>query len=241
MKKKLSLLINGLLMIMMFSSCSNSPATPTVETPEQAEQTAPETTDQVAPKPTEQSPIEPVGEILSLSEAQDLLINWCELNTITSLPDMDKQEEGTKLYGFLVDYSDRGVDWSGYTYCNAWVNSSTGMVSFEEAGYSEGNGPNLYANIPDSIFPVPFSDGVIIPYDWFSPPEYVWGVTYMYEDKSVMESYQTQLKAAGFIDQGAVQSVESLWQYKWDYDGATFTVEMYSEGEIFSMNMYINK
>ena len=240
MKKNLLLLIHGLLMIMMFSSCSNSPANPTVETPGQTDQTAPETVVQVPPETTEQPPWEPTGEMLSLSKAQELLINWCEMNTITSMPDMYKQEEGTKLYGFLVDYSDRGVDWSGHTYCYAWVNSSTGMINFEEAGYSEANGPNLYANIPDSMFPIPFRDDVIIPYDWFSPPEYMWGVTYFYEDKSVMESYQAQLKDAGFIDQGSVQSVESLWQYKWGDEGATFTVEMYIEGEMFSMNMYIN-
>ena len=55
-----------------------------------------------------------------------------------------------------------------------------------------------------------------------------------------MKSYQAQLKEVGFVNYGTVQSVESLWQYERENDGAVFTVEMYSEGETFSMNMYVN-
>lgn len=224
MKKRLLLLFNVLLSLMLFTSCSSSPINPTVQTPE----------------PTEQTTLEPTGETMSFDEAQNLLTDWCEWNEVSYMEDMDKQEEGVHLYSFLVDYSNSGVEWSGETYCYAWVNSSTGMINFEEAGYSEGASPNLYANIPNSTFPIPVRDGMVIPYDWFSPPDYVWGVTYMYEDKSVMESYQAQLKEVGFIDLGTVQSVESLWQYNQGTEGATFTVEMFSEGEMFSMNMYVN-
>jgi len=247
MKKSLLLFVNLLLMVIIFTSCSKAPITPTVQTPEDTEQISPEPTEQISPEPTEQispepteqiSP-EPTEDILSFDEAQDLLINWCEWNVVTYMPDMDKQEEGVQLYGFLVDYTDSGLEWSGETYCYAWVNSSTEMISFEEAGYLEANGPNLYANIPASIFPIPMRDGAVIPYDWFSPPDYVWGVAYMYEDKSVMESYQAQLKKAGFVDYGTVQSVESLWQYEQGDDEFKFTVEMYSEGDMFSMNMYV--
>lgn len=184
--------------------------------------------------------LEPTGEILSVSEAQDLLIDWYEWNKVYYLPDMDKQDEEAYLYGFLVDYSDGEVEWSNENYCFSWVNSSTEMISFEEAGYSEAAGRNYYANIPDSIFPIPMRDSVVIPYDWFSPPDYVWGVAYSYEDESVMESYQAQLEEVGFVDLGTVQSVESLWQYDWSDDGTIFIVEMSSEGEMFSMTMYIN-
>lgn len=211
MKKRLLFLIIMTLAVMMFTSCNNSPIIPT----------------------------EPAGEILSFGEAQDLLIDWCELNKVSYMPEMDKEVEEVQLYGFLVDYSERGFDWTGDTYCYAWVNSSTGMIDFEEATYSKEASSNLYGNIPHSMFPIPIRDGVVIPYDQFSPPDCVWGVTYMYKDKSVMESYQAQLKDIGFVDYKTVQSVESLWQYKRDNDGAIFTVEMYSEGEMFSMNMYV--
>lgn len=220
MKKKL-LLISMLLMLMVLTACNKSPVTPTVPTPEKTP--------------------EPTGKILSLSEAEEVLINWCEYHEISHMPELDKKDEKVQLYGFLVNYGSTESKWSGETYCYAWVNSSTELINFEEAGYSEETGTNFYANIPDSTFPTPMRDGVIIPYDWFSPPEYVWGVTYAYDDKSVMKTYQAQLKEAGFVDQGTVQSVESLWQYQEDNDGATFTVEMYSEDEQFSMIMYINE
>jgi len=214
----------------MLASCSSSPAVPTVQIPELTEQATPETTGSATPEPT--------GEILSVNEAQALLIEWCEWNEVSYLPNMDKQDAGVEFYGFMVDYSGWGYVWPGNQYCYAWVNSSTGVIHFEEAGYTEATGSNLYGNIPDSVIPVPMRDGEIIPYDWFSPPEYVWGVTYMYDDQSVMETYQAQLKDVGFVDYGTVQSVESLWQYEQSDSGAIFTVEMYSDGGMFSMNMY---
>lgn len=229
MKKGILLFLNVLLMLMILTSCSKPAVTPTDKPPKDTEQTKPK----------------PVENILSLEEAQDLLINWCDLNEITYSPALDKEEDEIPLYGFLVDYFDNAFKYSGETYCYAWVNASTGKINFEEAGYLEANYselgiPNLYTNIPDNIFPVPLRDGIVIPYDWFSPPEYVSGVTYSYKDKSVMESYQAQLRDAGFSDLGTIQSVESLWQYTQEDDGTTFTVEMYRDGETFSMNMYIN-
>ena len=74
---------------------------------------------------------------MSFDEAQDLLIDWCDLNQVTYMPDKNKQEYGIKLYGFLVDYSDGRAEWLGDTYCYAWVNSFTKIINFEEAGYSE--------------------------------------------------------------------------------------------------------
>lgn len=213
MKKRSFLLISVLLTVVVLTSCT---VTPTVQTPEAT------------------------GKVLSFTEAQDLLMNWSEWSEVSHMPDLDKQEEGIQLYGFLVDYSDTEAEWSGDTYCYAWVNSSTEVIHFEEAGYLGEDGPNLYTNIPDRMFPIPMRDGVAIPYDQFSPPDYVWGVAYTYEDKNVMKSYQAQLKEAGFVDHGTVQSVESMWQYQQGSDGPVFTVEMYSGEKMFTMNMYIN-
>lgn len=250
MKKRLFLLINVLLTTMIFISCSKAPITP-----EPTEQATPKPIKQRTLKPAKQITLEPIqqptsqpteeilepaGDVLSLDEAQDLLINWCEWNEVSYMPEIDQQEKEVGLYGFLVEYADSDSEWSGATYCYAWVNPSTEAINFEEAGYLESDSPNLYANIPDVTFPTPMRNGMVIPYDWFSPPEYVWGVTYMYNDKSVMKSYQAQLEKAGFIDYGTVQSVESLWQYQQGNDGPTFTIEMYSEDKMFSMNMYIN-
>ena len=230
MKKRILFFISFALAMAILASCSNPPVTPTAQAPEPTEKATPETTEPTTPEPT--------GELLSVDEAQALLLDWCEWNEISYFPDMNKQEEGVQLYGFMVDYSGWGYVWPGVNYCYAWVSSSTGGVRFEEAGYSEATGLNLYGNIPDNMFPIPMRDGVVIPYDWFFPPEYVSGVGYIFKDKSVMEAYQAQLKDAGFLDCGTVQSVESLWQYEQSDGGAIFTVEMYSDGGMFSMNMY---
>lgn len=231
MQKKLFLLINIFLVVMFLASCNNTPVTPTVQAPDNSEQTTPE--------PTEETKLEPEVDALSLSEAEDLLNNWYEWTEISYMPDLDKKDDEGHLYAFLVDYSDSEVEWSGVSYCYAWVNPTKEIFFFEEAGYSEGSNPNSYSNIPHSIFPIPMRDGLVIPYDQFSPPDYVWGVAYTYEDKSVMESYKAQLAEVGFVDYGAVQSVESLWRYELPNDDGSFTVEMYSEGDTFSMNMYI--
>ena len=230
MKKRLLFIISFALTVAMLASCGNPPVIPMPQTPEPTEQATPEATGPTTP--------EPAGDILSVGEAQALLLDWCEWNEISYLPDMDKRDAGVEFYGFMVDYSGWGYVWPGNQYCYAWVNSSTGVIHFEEAGYTEATGSNLYGNIPDSMIPIPMRDGAIIPYDWFSPPEYVWGVTYIYDDKSVMETYQAQLRDVGFVDHGTVQSVESLWQYEQSDSGAVFTVEMYSDGGMFSMNMY---
>lgn len=233
MKKRILLVCNALLMLMMLTSCSKPAVTQADKPPKDTVQA------DEPPKDTVQAEPEPVANNLSLDEAQDLLFNFCELKDITYTPDIDK-EERIFYYGFLIDYFDNVVGYSGATHCYALVNTSTGMISFEEAGYSGAGNSTLYSNIPDSMFPVPMRNGMVIPYDKFSPPDYVSGVTYSYFDKSVMETYQAQLIDAGFIDLGTVESVESLWQYTQENGGPTFTIEMYSEGEMFSMNMYIN-
>lgn len=55
-----------------------------------------------------------------------------------------------------------------------------------------------------------------------------------------MESYQVQLKEAGFIDYGNVQSVESLWIYEREEDEATLVIEMNTYDDGFGVVMYVN-
>lgn len=228
MKQRLLFLISLVITVTMFTSCENFPDTPEV-------QTTPEPIEQATPEPTTQQSPDTKEKTLSVAEAQDLIIGIYENYKITYIPEMNKQEGGVSYYSFKVDYTENISETSTYTYCYAWVNSVTGYVEFEEAGYTEANGRSLYANIPDNIFPIPMRGSTIIPYDRFSPPEYVRSVTYSYKDKSVMQSYQAQLRTMGFVDNGHVQSVDSLWTY--ERDGATFMVEMFVEEEMFSMSM----
>ena len=100
---------------------------------------------------------------------------------------------------------------------------------------------DLYIDIPDSMFPIPMLDGVVIPYEWYAPPEEGYEVTsYVYEGESFMESYKEQLQDAGFVDNGSVGWIESLWRYEREEDGATLIVEMFHEDERFVINMYVN-
>ena len=111
---------------------------------------------------------------------------------ISYLPDINEYEEGILHYGFLLDYS----DWQSNVenpFVYVWINSATGEISSIKE-------KELYANIPDPIFPVPMLNGTVIPYDYFSPPGYAWSGGYVFLDKSVMEAYQAQLREAGFAD-----------------------------------------
>ena len=237
MKKGLLVLIS--LALTIFSSCSTIPAKPTGQT--HTGQVTPEPTGQLPPEPTEQVTPEPIKKVLSVSEAQALLIErFGEYSKISYMPDMDKQEDGVQHYCFSVDYSGMRPEIQTGAYAYAWVNSVTEGMGFEEAGYSESAGSNLYTNIPDNMFPIPMLDGVVIPYDRFWPPD-KWEITtiYRYVDTSVMESYQEQLRDAGFVDYGSVMMVESLWRYDRSDDGATLIVEMHKE-ETFSMSMYVS-
>jgi hypothetical protein len=81
--------------------------------------------------------------------------------------------------------------------------------------------------------------GVVIPYVWFTPPEYGMGLTYWRVGKS-MESYQDQLRDAGFIvDYGSFGIGGSLWIYERVSDGVIFAVRLFGEGtDEFNMSMY---
>jgi hypothetical protein len=101
----------------------------------------------------------------------------------------------------------------------------------------------LYIEIPDKDFPVPVLNGVPVPYDYVALPEEGYEVTsYVYTvlDSSFMQSYQEQLRKAGFIDQGKVMSVESFWRYDRKSDGLTLLVEMGHEESKFYISMYVN-
>ena len=102
---------------------------------------------------------------------------------------------------------------------------------------------DLYADIPDKGFPIPMLDGAPIPYEYVSLPEEGWEVTsyvYSISESGFMESYKEQLREAGFIDQGSVEHIESLWRYDRSSDGASLIVEMFHEESNFSISMYVN-
>jgi len=166
-----------------------------------------------------------------------------DLSTIYRLQDIDRQEKGILLYAFSVDYSVIGgishpLPMGTFVY--VWVDSISGEMNFEE--------PNLYANIPDNMFPIPKKNGEIISYDSFSPPHYGdISITYNFEDMSIIQLYKTQLKNAGFIDCGSVVSddiviVESYWNYYRSDDEITLIVEINTdeENKWFNITMCVN-
>lgn len=96
---------------------------------------------------------------------------------------------------------------------------------------------SLYENLPDRGFPIPMRDGVVIPYDAiYLPDGDNISTTYVYEDESVTELYKEQLRNAGFTDYGTVMSVDSLWSYERDNDGASLYVEI----RVGTITMYVN-
>ena len=105
------------------------------------------------------------------------------------------------------------------------------------------SGAGLYAEIPDSAFPIPMLNGAPIPYEYVSLPEEGWEVTsyvYSFSGTSFMESYMEQLRKAGFVDQGSAGHIESMWRFDRSADGAALIVEMFHEESKFSINMYVN-
>jgi len=157
---------------------------------------------------------------------------------ILRFSDFDKQNKNVSIYSFIVDFSHRFLS-LGYHNAHAWVNSATGEIKFEEAGYSLITGRNYYANIPDSMFPIPMQNNIVIPYDQFNPPGHGWGISYVFSDITVMETYKEQLRNAGFAEYGRVMSIDWLWRHERECDGATLIVEMYLT-EQFVMNMFVN-
>ena len=103
--------------------------------------------------------------------------------------------------------------------------------------------PDLYADLPDKDFPIPMTDGNIVPYDWMRPSEeYDITTSYGYTGRNLMQSYQGQLREAGFLDNGNVGRVESLWISERSEDGATLVVELgYNRDEATTViSMYVN-
>jgi len=111
------------------------------------------------------------------------------------------------------------------------------MVS---CGGSKAQNADLYAGMPDKMFPVPTVDGKVVPYDEFYPGEEGYEVTtYKFKGKSLMKSYQEQLREKGFVDYGSASYIESLWRYERSEDGATLVIEMFHEEDTFIINMYV--
>ena len=117
------------------------------------------------------------------------------------------------------------------------------LCSASFAWAAESDGAGLYADIPDSGFPIPMLDGKPIPYESVSLPEEGWEVTsfvYSFSGAGFMDSYKEQLREAGFVDQGSAAHIESFWRYDRSGDGASLFVEMFHEESRFCINMYVN-
>ena len=177
-------------------------------------------------------PPEVTGELLSAAEAQAFLIERIDgFGEISYLPNANRYEEEILFYGFSLDYSDCVPNSSGSTVAHAWVNSLTGESSFEER--------ELYANVPDDMFPIPTRNGKVVPYDYFTTPGHAWGGGYSFSDISVMDIYQSQLRDAGFSDHGNVMAITSLWTYERASDGKILYVELRANTESFSIVMIV--
>lgn len=112
------------------------------------------------------------------------------------------------------------------------------------AAVIEDDGAKLYAALPDPWFPVPMLDGAPIPFKRVSLPEEGYEITsYVYEVSGTgfMESYEKQLRLAGFIKDVEATHVESFWRCDRASDGASLFVEMSHEGLNFNISMYVNK
>jgi hypothetical protein len=248
-----------LVFVLVHSGCSNGDkSSPTYEPTENVEPNSlksdyatqePEKLESAAPDYAMQEPeksesetsehteevLEIAGTKFSADEAEAWLNNIFEEDyKILYLPGNNKWEENVLHYAFLLDYS----DWVSYSVGEpvvyVWVNSVTGEItSIEEK--------ELYANIPDLMFPVPMLNGEVIPYDYFTLPGYAWTGGYRFLDRSVLEIYKNQLREAGFVEHGEVMSADSLWTYERDTDGATLMVEIfYGEEGSFSICMSVN-
>ena len=125
-----------------------------------------------------------------------------------------------------AQYQKEEVDWKPLTTQN--VNN---LKEWDALKY-------FYSSIPDSGFPIPKRNGMIIPYDEFSPPEEGWTITsYIYEDTGFKESYQKQLRDAGFKEDTERQG---NWRFDRPQDGATLMVEMVQENNQLVIQMYVN-
>jgi hypothetical protein len=227
-----------LVFVLVYTGCSNdfkpSPTSePTGHVTLESATSENIVSEHATPEHTEEI-LEVTGTILSTDEAEVILNEKFEEDyKISYLPDINKYEEGILHYGFLLDYS----DWESNienAFVYVWINSATGETnSIMEK--------ELYANIPDPMFPVPMLNGTVIPYDYYSPPGYAWSGGYVFSDKSVMEMYQAQLREAGFVEYGEAMSVDSLWLYERDTDGATLMVEFfYGDEGSFSICMSVS-
>jgi len=90
------------------------------------------------------------------------------------------------------------------------------MRTFEEYGFCFETGRNYYANMPDPMFPIPFRDGQVIPYDRFRPPGEWFGVMYIFYDLTVIDAYVEQMKEAGFDGEyGFGEDGIRRWGFDW--------------------------
>ena len=164
----------------------------------------------------------------------------------TRNPDMDRMVDGVVAYNFLMDFTHFSSNLetsSPYFFAYLWINSETGEIELEEIGYCFESGErNMYITIPDSRFPIPMYNGIIIPYDRFFPANFGSGVFFAFIDITVMEIYSEQLREAGFIDKGPGTTFYRWWFHYEETDEnitAGFSVIMHLYKE-FTMNMFVN-
>jgi len=125
-----------------------------------------------------------------------------------------------------IQYKKEEVDWNPFSTQN--VNN---LKEWDKLKY-------YYSSIPDQKFPIPKRNGVVIPYDAFSPPEEGWSITsYIYEDDGFIDFYKKQLREAGFAEDTERQG---MWRFDRPQDGATLMVELVQENNQLVIQMYIN-
>ena len=198
--------------------------------PEKPQEPDPSETENTT-EPSEPATQEPTEEILTPEDAQILLNKYFVGRYKTSyLPANNRQDEDTLYYRFSIEitYISAPIE---NTVAYAWVNSVTGELEFEERYF--------YANVPDSMMPIPMRNGVVVPYDYYTPPNHAWCGGYHFLNMSMLDVYKEQLREAGFFDRGQVMSIDSMWSYNRKEDKIHLDVELrYREnGFVISMNV----
>jgi len=169
---------------------------------------------------------------------------WGRFWESTHMPELDIDEDGVIIYGFMLDYSMIVCPRVPVTTALAWVNTATAEIRYEEYGYCfYSRRRNWYANIPHLLLPVPMRDGEILRYDVFEAPG-----TYIFFDTDVAELYMAQLLDAGFEGSLSELSSDDLRIYHWTYTyrnekeeyRGQVMVDMYVREERVILYMFVN-
>jgi len=186
--------------------------------------------------PEDEEQIEPDEFILSVSGAEARLRNgfFGEHARITYIPEMNRWEDGITLYAFSVDYSNVQMDevFDNYGFAYAWVNSLTQRTHFEES--------EKYHNVIDGRFPLPMLEGVVVPYNHFTPHfKYYEGAYWYYVETLTMESYESQLIESGFSLVGVDEYGVRIWHFVCREEDMTLIVNLSPNEGLFGITMWI--